>query len=406
MKILHVSHSDLRGGANIAAYQIHKSLLNNNQSSKFLCYEKLSNESDVITIPKNFFKNKLHQYKLGFERKIIKTFINDRHNSYSTGFFGGGLVNLINFFNSDIVNLHWINNSMISISDISKIKSKIVWTLHDMWPLCGAEHYTTTADYQNGYSDFKSFNLNKYIWNIKKKHFRDSINIICPSNWIYEHTTKSKLFANSSKIKIPYALDVKKWKCLDKKISKKLLDIDISEKVILFGSERGSEIKRKNYNFLITALNKMDKKNNIRLLVFGGNKQEELKLSNSLKISFLGHIYDKENLNSIYSSADLLAVPSTQETFGLVAAESLLSGTPCIAFKNTGLEEIIDHKENGYLAEYMDTKDFEAGINWLLINNANNELTKASVKNTVNKFNFSVISNQYINYYKSIMEKK
>ena len=45
----------------------------------------------------------------------------------------------INNFDTDIVNLHWIGNETLSISDISKINSKIVWTLHDMWPFLNAK---------------------------------------------------------------------------------------------------------------------------------------------------------------------------------------------------------------------------------------------------------------------------
>lgn len=62
----------------------------------------------------------------------------------------------------------------------------------------------------------------------------------------------------------------------------------------------------------------------------------------------------------------MLAVPSIQETFGLVAAEALLSGTPVIAFHNTGLSDIIEHKKNGYLAKINDKDDFVNGINYIL----------------------------------------
>ena len=61
-----------------------------------------------------------------------------------------------------------------------------------------------------------------------------------------------------------------------------------------------------------------------------------------------------------------MAVPSIQEVFGLVAAESLLSGTPVISFKETGVEDIIDHLQNGYLAKYLDKVDFANGIEYFI----------------------------------------
>ena len=50
MKILHISHSDLNGGANYAAYQIHKSLLENDINTTFLCLDKSSKDEDVIKL--------------------------------------------------------------------------------------------------------------------------------------------------------------------------------------------------------------------------------------------------------------------------------------------------------------------------------------------------------------------
>ena len=41
-------------------------------------------------------------------------------------------------------------------------------------------------------------------------------------------------------------------------------------------------------------------------------------------------------------------------------------GTPCVGFKVGGIPEMIDHKENGYVATCQDAKDFAAGIQWAL----------------------------------------
>ena len=54
------------------------------------------------------------------------------------------------------------------------------------------------------------------------------------------------------------------------------------------------------------------------------------------------------------------------EAFGQVGIEAAACGTPSIAFKNTGVIDAIDHKNTGYLANYMDQKDFEEGIEWIL----------------------------------------
>jgi len=58
-------------------------------------------------------------------------------------------------------------------------------------------------------------------------------------------------------------------------------------------------------------------------------------------------------------------VPSLQEAFGQTASETMGCGTPVVAFGRTGLLDIIDHKENGYLAKPFDTTDLANGIEWV-----------------------------------------
>ena len=57
----------------------------------------------------------------------------------------------INESDADIIHLHWFQNEMISVSDLSKIKKPLVWTLHDMWGFCGAEHISYDRRWKEGY---------------------------------------------------------------------------------------------------------------------------------------------------------------------------------------------------------------------------------------------------------------
>ena len=94
--------------------------------------------------------------------------------SHSLNIFSSNILKKIDKINPDIVNLHWINNELISIKQISKIKQPIVWTFNDMWPMCGGEHYVSDDRYVNGYdksskrSDEKGIDLNRFLWKQKK----------------------------------------------------------------------------------------------------------------------------------------------------------------------------------------------------------------------------------------------
>ena len=42
---------------------------------------------------------------------------------------------------NEIVHLHWLGDNTLSIEEIGEIPQRVVWTLHDFWSFCGAEHY-------------------------------------------------------------------------------------------------------------------------------------------------------------------------------------------------------------------------------------------------------------------------
>ena len=51
-------------------------------------------------------------------------------------------------------------------------------------------------------------------------------------------------------------------------------------------------------------------------------------------------------------------MPSRIEAFGQVALEAGSCSLPTISFRNTGVEDIVDHKKNGYLAKISKYKRF------------------------------------------------
>ena len=59
-------------------------------------------------------------------------------------------------------------------------------------------------------------------------------------------------------------------------------------------------------------------------------------------------------------------MPSKIEVFGQISLEASACGTPSVIFENTGPEDWIKHKKNGYVAKYLDIEDYANGINWIL----------------------------------------
>ena len=94
-----------------------------------------------------------------------------------------------------------------------------------------------------------------------------------------------------------------------------------------------------------------------------------------------------------------MVVPSKLETFGQTATESLACGTPVVAFNDTGLSDIIEHKKSGYLAKYLNEIDLANGISWVLENSYKNNLSINSRKRAENYFSEEVIIKKYLDMY-------
>lgn len=95
-------------------------------------------------------------------------------------------------------------------------------------------------------------------------------------------------------------------------------------------------------------------------LVFAGTGPVENKLKELLpEAKFLGWV-KHSNLPKIYSSADLLLLPSKFDTFSCVVLEAMSCGLPVVAYNQKGPKDIITHLKDGFLAET--TADMERYI--------------------------------------------
>ena len=226
MKISMVSYTDVVGGAYKAAYRIHQSLLESSIDSIMYCSRQTSGDYSVIVPPGSYFKNAsfIRTYLSYLPSKLANY---DSKALYSSALLPSKWPYRLNNDNSDLIHLHWINNEMLSIEDISKISKPIVWTLHDMWAFCGAEHYSNETRFIEGYhngnriANQSRFDLNKWVWKRKLESWKSPIEIVTPSRWLADCVKKSKLMCNWPITIIPYALDTEFWKPIEKSIARK-----------------------------------------------------------------------------------------------------------------------------------------------------------------------------------------
>lgn len=125
-------------------------------------------------------------------------------------------------------------------------------------------------------------------------------------------------------------------------------NIDTSPKMLLFV---GRLTAQKNLENLLLALVGIS---NIRLQIIGSGELKESLISlakrNQLSVEFLGNM-PYEKLPNFINAADIFVVPSLYEGNPKVLLEAMACGAPVLATKVPGIENIITHKENGYLCD-------------------------------------------------------
>jgi glycogen synthase len=68
-------------------------------------------------------------------------------------------------------------------------------------------------------------------------------------------------------------------------------------------------------------------------------------------------------LGLLYGAADVMVVPSLQESFGQTGSEAQACGRPVVAFDCTGLRGVVQHLATGYLVEPFNVEGLAA---WLM----------------------------------------
>jgi N-acetyl-alpha-D-glucosaminyl L-malate synthase BshA len=121
-------------------------------------------------------------------------------------------------------------------------------------------------------------------------------------------------------------------------------------------------------------------------------------------VHFLGV---RSNIGRLFASADMLLLPSQQESFGLVALEAMACGVPVVASGVGGLPEVIEDGRSGFLFPVGDTDEAaEKAVRVLKDKKLYSYIREEGIKDTNKKFNMNKIVDQYEKLYKTVGSRK
>lgn len=186
--------------------------------------------------------------------------------------------------------------------------------------------------------------------------------------------------------------------------------VEESQKVVLFV---GRIQRLKGLEVLVRAfatLSDLD----ARLLVVGGQpgttpESREIsrlqhlvaKLGIEARTTFVGAVAH-EQLPVYYSAADVTVMPSSYESFGLVAVESLACGTPVVATRVGGLTSIVHDGETGLLVPWRDADLFAARVRQVLEDSALREHLANQARASVMGYGWDRIADEHLALYADV----
>ena len=414
IRVLSVCTSDVSGGAARAAYRIHQGVRLLGVDSRMFVKNKGSQNPNVHAlseyVPNNSIYNALDWCAAKVKNKIQHYHWNqypNRDTNFKSDLRGTRLHGALQTWDYDILHLHWINQRFIHIDDLRQVHKPIVWTLHDSWPFCGVCHYFLDC---NGYThqcgncpqlgSIVPDDISHQVWQHKADVYMDlDLHIVTPSNWLAESVKRSTLLGKFPITVIPNGLDTNVFHVMHNTEIQRLSN----KPIILYGAVNAAKDKNKGFNNLLTALHILDYQGfEAELVVFGADSQELPMQFENIDVRFTGYVRDSLTLVSLYNAADVMVVPSFSEVFGQTASEAMTCGTPVVAFRCTGIQEVVE-EGCGYLAEPYSSEDLANGIRYCIEHNPNNVLGEAARASVEKRYAMDVVAKQYKDLYESLV---
>jgi glycosyltransferase involved in cell wall biosynthesis len=398
MKICIVTAALKHGGASIIALDVARGMSQRGHEVLFVCsgdsaksYEKDGYRIEVLELKKQI---SLYHY---FNPLLLRSF-----------------GKLLSNFKPDIIHVHNINLQTFSLGALLfSRKYPMVWTLHDVWAICmvgwpnppDCSGLINECEHCVFWPKLIVF-LNRFI---KKNVFRYSrFSIVSPSEWLASLLRRNKIID-----KLVYKIRNGVDQTIFFPVAERYRDTNISnhgnKKTILFiGGKRLSgrlPAWRKGWEYLFKALEILGRKRaDIQLLYIGD--PIDIPSTFPVLVTFVTDV-DREMMNSYYSAADLMVLPTLADNAALTILEAMACRTPVIATNTGGVAEVVIPFKTGLLCPPRDVNKLVEAIEWSFSNPEETDKMVTQAQNMIfDEFSFSLMINKYESVYRRTIEER
>ena len=401
MRIVHISAEDIGGGAAIACVRHAEAMLSAGLDTQVIVAKKNGRKLFVkegITGIGPF----VHSVQQKIHRRLVNAA--DPVGTFSLMAFGHRFHSLKEVREADVIFLHWVNGSTLSISEVEKILQlgkPVYWYMHDMFPITGGCHHSLKCKGFLSHCEDCPLVHNAFFRILVRKQFKSklrhwtrysNLSFVCPSQWLSALVKSSRISQGHDVFTIPNVIDTSFYKPLTGKY-KELFGLEPSKRTILFGASSNNSVY-KGFKDLYEFLKSLDPEKYEGLLI--GEYDASLTTGISMKIRSTGYIYDDLSLIMAYNASDVFVISSAAENYPNVVLEAMSCGVPCVGYKVGGIPELIQDKISGYVTAENTPDELVRGIEYVFSDDTRyQELCKAA-RNQIEKGNsYKIVRSLY-----------
>ena len=319
--------------------------------------EELTRQGNVVKIA--YGRGKVPDQYSRFAVRIGNDFDVYKHALMSRVFDSVGLesksstvkfIEWVKIFDPDVIHLHNLHGYYINLpilfQYLRECGKRILWTLHDCWPLtghCAHFDYVKCFKWKTGCHNCEQLHSYpaSYIMDCSKRNYAvkkslfvgiPNLVLVVPSQWLSDIVGQSFFKGYIVKV-IPNGIDTNIFKPISSNLREKLKIGD--KKVILGVANRWSE--KKGLKDLLELHRKLD--NRYKMILIGVNARERKKAKIDTDIITIRQMDNKNELANYYTIADVFVIPTYEDTYPTVNLEAIACGTPVISYETGGSGE-------------------------------------------------------------------
>jgi glycosyltransferase involved in cell wall biosynthesis len=229
---------------------------------------------------------------------------------------------------------------------------------------------------------------------------RSPLHVTTVSHWLKTQVEQSPIFAGKPVSVVHNSIDEAIFYPDSQQRARAELGLPADAFLVLLAGQSVEGIRQGVAQHAVAALNSLSQEGIVALVV--GKSANEVVATLRVPSHVLPFQAEAADMARCYRAADLTVVSSEYETFGRVAAESLMCGTPVVTFATGGLVEVVDDGVTGLVVPTGDITGLAGAIRLLRNDRARRErFAETAVTRAHGQFNRRTICEQYLDVYRS-----